>query len=179
VTQTKEAEIASSILEKKPTAGKVVSTSKVDGFDAVTYTLSNGIKVTTKPTAFKSDEIIIKGLKKGGSNNYGIADIHNTRYAVDVINTMGYGKFTPSDLTKVTAGKTINISTNFGEITNSVSGNSTVKDLEDMFQLLYLKLTSPRKDKDLFDAYKKKQMMQLQFLFANPTVAFIDTLFGD
>src|SRR5690606_5897230 len=75
--------------------------------------------------------------------------------------------------------KTINISTNFGEITNSVSGNSTVKDLEDMFQLLYLKLTSPRKDKDLFDAYKKKQMMQLQFLFANPTVAFIDTLFGD
>ncbi len=179
VKQTEESVVATSILDKKPTPGKVVKVTKVEGFDATTYTLSNGIKVTAKPTKFKSDEIIIRGLKKGGSDNYGVADVNDVRYATDVVSSMGYGEFTPSDLTKVTAGKSISVGVSFGDVSNNVSGSSTVKDLEDMFQLLYLKLTRPRSDKDLFEAYKKKQVMQLQFLFANPTVAFIDTLFGD
>lgn len=179
VQQNEETEVAKNILDKKPEAGKVVSKSNVEGFDAVTYTLSNGIKVTAKPTKFKSDEVIVRGVKKGGNGNYGVKDINNIRYATDVVGAMGYGSFTPSDLAKVTAGKSISVRTSFGDASNNVSASSTVKDLEDMFQLLYLELTSPRTDKDLFEAYKKKQVMQLQFLSANPQVGFIDTLFGD
>ncbi|HYD20392.1 MAG TPA: insulinase family protein, partial [Flavipsychrobacter sp.] len=169
--------VASSLLEKKPTPGKVENISKVDGFDATTYTLSNGIKVTVKPTTFKSDEIIVRGLKKGGSNNFGVADVNNVRYATDAIDAMGYGKFTPSDMEKVLAGKAISADVSISEITNRVTGSSTVKDLEDMFQLMYLKMTNPRTDEELFDAYKKKQVMQLQFLAANPQYAFIDTVY--
>lgn len=177
VKPNEEKKVAANILEKKPTAGKVTNVSKVEGFEATTYTLSNGIKVTVKPTKFKSDEIIVKGIKKGGTNTYGVADMYNARYASQVVGAMGYGNFTPTDLEKVLAGKTISAGAGLGEITNSVSGSSTVKDLEDMFQLMYLKLTSPRSDKELFEAYKKKQAMQLQFLSSNPTYAFIDTLY--
>lgn len=177
VKPNEERKVAANILEKKPTPGKVTNVAKVEGFEATTYTLSNGIKVTVKPTKFKSDEIIVKGIKKGGTNTYGVADMYNARYASQVIGAMGYGKFTPSDLEKVLAGKTVSAGAGLGEITNTVSGSSTVKDLEDMFQLMYLKLTDPRSDKDLFEAYKKKQAMQLQFLSADPTYAFIDTLY--
>lgn len=177
VKAQEETAVASSLMDKKPTPGKVANIAKVEGFNATTYTLSNGIKVTVKPTTFKSDEIIVRGLKKGGSNNFGVADVHNVRYATQVVDAMGYGNFKPSDLEKVLAGKTISASGSISEITNRVSGSSTIKDLEDMFQLMYLKLTAPRADKELFEAYKKKQMMQLQFLSANPTYAFIDTVY--
>lgn len=178
VKQTEEAKIATSILEKKPTPGKVENVTKVEGIDATTYTLSNGVKVTVKPTKFKSDEIIVRGIKKGGTNNYGAGDVFNVKYATQVVAAMGYGKFAPTDLEKVLAGKTLGVNTGIGELSNSISANSTVKDLEDMFQLMYLKLTTPRSDKDLFEAYKKKNVMQLQFMSADPTFAFIDTLFN-
>ncbi|MCB9046414.1 MAG: insulinase family protein [Chitinophagales bacterium] len=179
VKQTEENKVATNLLQKEPVPGKVTKLTKVEGFDAVTYTLSNGIKVTTKPTQFKSDEIIIRGIKKGGSGNYGVADVNNVQYATDVIASMGYGQFTPTDLTKAMAGKTLSVSMRIGDVANTISGSSTVKDVEDMFRLMYLKLTNPRTDKELFEAYKKKEITQLQFLSANPTVAFIDTLIGD
>src|SRR5690606_38024283 len=135
--------VASSLMEKKPTPGKVENVTKVADFDAVTYNLSNGIKVTVKATNFKSDEIIVRGVKKGGSNNFGVADLNNVRYATDAVDAMGYGAFTPSDMEKVLAGKNVSANVSISEITNRVTANSTVKDLEDMFQLMYLKMTSP------------------------------------
>ncbi len=178
VKQTEESKVAANLLEKKPTPGKVENISKVEGLDATTYTLSNGIKVTVKPTTFKSDEIILRGVKKGGTNNYGVGDLYNVKYATQVVAAMGYGKFSPTDLEKVLAGKTVGANVGIGELTNSISGNSNIKDLESMFQLMYLKITDPRSDKELFEAYKKKNIMQLQFLSADPTYAFIDTLYN-
>lgn len=178
VTKEEEKEVATELMDKKPKAGKVVSVSKEASFDAVTYTLSNGIKVTIKPTKFKSDEIVLTGVKKGGRNNYGVKDVHSADYAASVVSAMGCGKFSPTDLEKVLAGKTVRVGTDIGEYKNTISASSTVKDLESMMQLLYLKLMEPRKDEGLFGAFVKKQKMQLQFLSANPQVSFIDTLFG-
>lgn len=177
VEAPKEEKVLTEILAEKPRAGKVVSEERVDGLDAQTFTLSNGVKVTVKPTEFKSDEIILTGVKKGGSNNYGAEDINDIRYATSAVASMGYGRFSPTQLEKVLSGKSISAGADIGEISNSVSGSSTVDDLEYMLQLLYLKLTSPRIDKELFEAYTKKQKMQLQFLSANPQVSFIDTVF--
>lgn len=178
MTATEEKAVASSLLTTKPTPGKVVSQVKDKELDATTYTLSNGIKVTLKQTNFKADEIIMKGLKKGGTNNYGIADKSNAKYATAVVASMGFGSFTPTDLEKVIAGKPIGVRAGFGAIENTVSGNSNVKDLETMLQLMYLRLTSPRKDESLFKAYIDKQKTQVKFISANPQAAFFDTLIG-
>lgn len=175
VEPLKEEKIATSLITTMPKGVKVAKTSKDEDFGAVTYTLSNGVVVTVKSTNYKSDEIILRGIKKGGSNNYGVADVNNVKYATDVVDAMGYGQFSPTDLEKALAGKTVSVSAGIGEISNSVRASSTVKDLETMLQLLYITLTEPRMDQGLFEAYKKKQMMQLQFLSANPTYAFIDT----
>lgn len=179
VTPLVETEVAASLMAEKPRAGSIEKTENHDDLQSVTYTLSNGIHVTVKNTDFKSDEIIVRGVKKGGSNNYGVSDINNVKYATDVADAMGYGQFPPTELEKVLAGKNIKVSAGIGQITNTVSGSSTVKDLESMLQLMYITLTKPRMDKALFEAYKKKQVMQLQFLSANPTFAFIDTMYTD
>ncbi len=171
-----EEKIASTLLAKDPTPGKIVSEQKEEGLGATTYTLSNGVKVTIKPTTFKSDEILLKGLKKGGMGNYGVADKYSAQYANDVVEAMGLGAFTPNDLEKVMAGKTATISTDLDDVTDVVNGKSTVKDFETMLQLLYLNVTGARKDEALFNAFKENSKAQVQFLSANPQVAFVDTL---
>ncbi|HXS37627.1 MAG TPA: pitrilysin family protein, partial [Flavipsychrobacter sp.] len=112
VKPLEEKQVASSLMDKMPTPGKVVSQKAEDGFNATTYTLSNGIQVTIKPTDFKSDEILLQGIKQGGTGSYGVADKSNVNYATDVVESMGVGDFTPNDLQKVTAGKDINVSVN-------------------------------------------------------------------
>ncbi|HRO44149.1 MAG TPA: pitrilysin family protein, partial [Flavipsychrobacter sp.] len=107
VKPLEEKVISTNLIAKKPTPGKVVSQEKDNELGATTYTLSNGVKVTIKQTDFKSDEILMSGIKKGGTNNYGVADRSNAKYAVQVAASMGFGDFTPSDLEKATTGKPI------------------------------------------------------------------------
>jgi len=175
VAAPEEKIIAKDLMTKKPTPGKVVSQKKEDGFDATTYTLSNGIKVTIKPTIFKSDEIILSGLKKGGINSYGVTDKQNVEQASDIVGAMGVGDFAPNDLRNVIAGKTIKVDVGIDEYKDVVSGSSSVKDFESMLQLLNLYITSPRKDAGLFDAFKEKKITELQFIMSNPQVSFFDT----
>ncbi len=175
VKKEEERQVATSLMNTPPTPGKVVSQNKEDGFDATTYTLSNGIKVTIKATDFKSDEILMKGTKQGGTNSYGIGDRDNVHFATDVIDAMGIGAFTPSDLEKVMAGKKADVDEKIDEIDDEISGSSTVKDFESLMQLTYLTIMQPRKDAGLFKAYKEKQMTMLAFMSSNPQAAFIDT----
>src|SRR5690606_26764610 len=42
----------------------------------------------------------------------------------------------------------------------------------------HLRMTAPRKDEELFDAYRMKQKQQLQFLSASPQVFFIDSTYN-
>jgi zinc protease len=175
IRQEEEKKVASSLMNSRPVPGKVVSQAKEDGFGATTYTLSNGVKVTIKPTDFKTDEILMSGVKKGGSGKYGVEDRSNVNFATNIVDGMGVGEFTPTDLDKVTAGKEIKVRVNMSDIQDEVSGTSTVKDFESMLQLAYLHMTQPRRDEGLFKAFKEKQMMMVQFMSSNPQAAFMDT----
>lgn len=176
VTANEEKTIASNLLDKEPVAGKIVSEVVDKDLAAVTYTLSNKVKVTVKKTDFKSDEIVMTAVKKGGASNYGPEDKSNVKYLPEVIESMGYGQFTPTQLSDMLSGKTIGLTPAVGEITTELKGNSSVKDFESLLQLTHLQLTEPRKDEGLFNGFLNTMKMQIQFLGGNPQVAFIDSL---
>ncbi len=176
VKKKEEVKVAASLMDSKPTPGKVVSQKVEDGLGATTYTLSNGITVTIKPTDFKSDEILMKGIKQGGSNNYGLADRSNVHFATEVIDAMGVSTFSPTDLEKVLAGKKVGVEESISDIDDELNCSSTVKDFEAMLQLTYLTITKPRKDEGLFNAFKDKQKTMLAFMSSNPQAAFADTM---
>lgn len=177
VTANKEKTIASNLLTKEPKAGYIVSQSEDKELGTTTYTLSNGLKVTTKSTDFKNDEIILKGIKIGGIKHYDVKDKASANYATTIMETMGYGQFTPSELSDFLSGKTVRLNTGISGNTSTISGSSSVKDLETLFQLIYLKTNEIRKDEGLFKGYITKQKSQLQFLTASPQYAFVDTLY--
>lgn len=172
-----EKTIATELLAQKPVAGKVVRKKNNPVTGTTELTLSNGVTVTLKTTDFKNDEILMSASRYGGTSNYGLRDKYNANYAVSVVNAMGYGNFSPIDLQKALTGKTVSASPFIGNTTEGISGSSTVKDIETMFQLTWLKLTQPREDSSLFKSYIQKNKTQLALLGANPQATFIDTTF--
>ncbi len=172
-----EKAIATNLIASTPTPGKLVKEYKNDLLDYTELVYANGAKVVIKNTNFKQDEVILNGFRKGGFNIFPAEDKQSANYASQAIQQMGIGEFSPVDLKKFLAGKIANASVGLGANSVKISGNSSVKDMETMFQLLYLNLTAPRKDESLFKGWKDKQKAQYQFMMADPTFAFIDSVY--
>lgn len=173
-----EKQIASSLIDKKPKPGKIIKQINNDKLGTVEYDLANGAKVVVKPTDFKNDEILMTAFHKGGLSKYGVADKYNANYTAGIVQQMGVGNFTPTNLTKFLAGKNVSIFPRLGGLTASLSGTTTVKDFETLLQLVYLYTTSPRKDESLFNAWKEKQKAAVEFSMKDPTTVFIDTFYN-
>ena len=173
-----EKAIASTLLKKQPVAGNISKETTNESLGITELQFSNGAKVILKPTKFKADEIILTAFRKGGYSTYGFADKFSASFASRVVQQMGVGDFSPVDLRKFLAGKQVSVNTNLSPLTTGVNGSSTIKDLETMLQLVYLNLTAPRKDEGLFNGWKEKQKTSVQFMMADPTTAFIDTVFN-
>lgn len=170
--------VSNTLITELPKAGSVISKTGNDKLNSTELVLSNGVKVTLKPTQFKNDEILMTASRFGGKNHYGAKDKFNAEYAVQLVNTMGVGEFSPADLRKVLAGKSVSVTPTLSGISEGIRGNSGNKDLEVMLQLTYLYLTSPRKDTALFNSYINRNKLQYANLGANPQVAFIDSLYS-
>ena len=177
VTAYEEKAIATDLLSKKPVAGKVTKKTTNKLLGSTELLLSNGVTVTLKPTDFKADEIKLQGARFGGSSNYTLKDKFSAQYATAVQSAMGYGNFAPQDLTKVMSGKKAFAGTSYSDTKDIISGNATIKDLETMFQMLYLKVTDQRKDTALFTSYVNKNKAQVAGIMSNPQAAFIDTMY--
>ena len=170
-----ETAVAAQLMKTKPAAGKIISEKKNAELGVTEITFANGAKAILKPTTFKDDEIIMTSFRKGGQSVYPAADKANTTFATGVINQMGIGAFSPTDLSKMLAGKTASASPYIGRLSSGINGSSSVKDFETMLQLTYLYATAPRKDEALYNAWKEKQKSATQFALQDPQTAFIDT----
>lgn len=176
VVVLKEKELPKSLLPKIPSPGKVIAQSSLAEFGATVYTLSNGLKVTVKKTDFKEDEILLTGQRFGGSGQYAQSDKVNSTFLMNIISQLGYGDLTPSELDDFLSGKYVEVVTKFTETRALVSGSSTVKDLETMLQLNYLKMTSPRKDPELFKGLIAFVQAQIQNVKSDPQTTFMDSV---
>lgn len=172
-----EKAVAADLLTKVPKAGKVASRSKNTILGTTELKLSNGITVSIKRTDFKSDQIIMNAHRYGGTAGYPVADKYSAENAVSVVTSMGVGNFAPNDMRKAMAGKTASASPYISSTAEGFRGNSGNKDVETMFQMMYLYATEPRTDTALFKSYIQRSKSQFAMMGANPQVAFIDTLF--
>ena len=177
VTSYTEKTIASNLLKNNPAAGAITNETKNETLGTTELDFSNGAKVIIKPTDFKNDEILLTAFHKGGISRYNAIDKYNATYASTIVSQMGIGEFSPTDLSKYLAGKTASVAPRLSGLSANITGTSSVKDFETMLQLLYLYLTSPRKDEALFNAWKEKQKSAVQYAMQDPQTAFVDTFY--
>jgi len=174
----KEKAIAASLLKAAPKPGTVTKTEKNEKLGTTTLTLSNGVVVCLKPTDFKNDEILCKGSRFGGFSLYQAADYPSAQFSNNAVEDMGYGDFSNSDLTKFLSGKQVSVMPTIDKYTEFIDAKSTIKDLETMFQLIYLKCTAPRKDAEAFKSYISREKQQYESLKQNPQYLFMDSSYN-
>ena len=163
------------LLAEIPAGGKVVKSE--DGmWGSTVWTLSNGIKVIVKPTDFQADAISLAGYKVGGTNRYPDSERVNLGMLSALSSIGGFGAFDASQLNKKLSGSTASASVSTGALYDVIGGSCSPKDAETMFQLMYLKYTSPRKDEKAFESYTTRMRNSLKDRNLNPNTALNDTL---
>lgn len=162
------------LMEKEPTAGKVVTTKTVDTDEVgvTEMTLSNGVRVIMKPTEFQNDQIMLTAYSPGGHSIYSDEDYYTALYAAGIVDEAGLGKFDQIALEKKLTGQTISISPYIGELYEGFSGYSSVEDFETMLKLVHLYATNPRKDKESFERVIADSKEEIKNLDANPMMYF-------
>ena len=164
------------LISKLPKKGKIKKESYNSKFDYKELELSNGARVILKKTDFKENEIRMVARARGGQSLYGEKDWANTGLLGAAAMMSGLGEFSHTELQKAMAGKQASASLSMNDYTDVVSGQSTVKDLETMFQLAYLTFTDIRKDEKSFN----QLMSQLETVLKNqgltPESAFSDSV---
>ena len=160
------------LLDHPPAPGKVVATAHDAAADATVWTLGNGVRVIVKPTAFQNDEVQFLGWQLGGTSLVPDKDFVHARFASEIVAAAGAGELDTVALRKQLAGKVVNVSVALGELGEAAFGSARPADLETALQLLYLRLTAPRRDERSFTAWKERQRDFLQNKTALPDIAF-------
>lgn len=164
------------LITDMPKAGKIVKEKAGDKFGYTELTLSNGAKVVLKKTDFKENEVLMSAESKGGQSLYGKADYANLALFDAVVSQSGLGAFNNTELEKALAGKQASVSMSLSTSYERLSGRTTVKDLETLFQLTYLKMTNITKDEKAYN----NLMTQLETVLKNkglqPEAVFSDSI---
>ncbi|RMF54850.1 MAG: insulinase family protein, partial [Calditrichaeota bacterium] len=164
------------LLPRLPEPGTIISEEKISELGVVKWKLSNGITVLLKPTDFKNDELLFRAFSPGGNSLVADSDYIAALTADEIVTQGGIGDFDLVTLEKKLAGKEVTVSPWINSLFEGFRGSASPKDLETMFQLIYLYATAPRMDSTAFLSYKTRLKGMLENRFANPEVAFLDTL---
>jgi zinc protease len=164
------------LLPRLPTPGRVVSERVIPDVGVTEWKLSNGTRVLIKPTDFKADEIIFTGSSDGGTSLVTDAEYMSASYALSIVAASGAGQFNAIDLQKKLAGKAVSAGPSIRTYDEAVSGTASPRDLETMFQLLYLRLTEPRLDTAAWLASKQRTLSGLANRGVSPASVFGDTI---
>ncbi len=171
-------DVASSrpLLDKAPAPGSVVKTTVRPEYGLTEWVLSNGVRVVLKPTQFKQDEIVFRATSPGGTSLASDADYIAAMTAGQVVSAGGLGPFNAIQLRDALAGKADSVTAFIGESEEGVAGGASPKDLETLFQLIYLTFTQPRADPAVFKVLTDQMKTMLASQQASPEWLFAQTL---
>lgn len=162
------------LLDQELGMAQVVGEKQWPDLGVTEWTLSNGITVVLKPTDFQNDQVMFSSYSPGGSSLYPDRDYFNATNTTSIINQSGIGPFSLSELNKKLAGKNVSIGPYISELNEGFGGSASTKDLETMFQLLYLYFTAPRLDTAVLQSYITQQKSILENIMVNPYYYFAD-----
>ena len=164
------------LIAKMPKPGKIKKESENTSLGYKELELSNGARVILKKTDFKENEIRMTAFQRGGSSLYDEKDWVNTELLPMATMMSGLGDFSYTELQKALAGKQASVMFSMDTDEDQFSGQSTVKDLETLFQLLYLNFTNVSKDEKSFNMIRGQLETMLKNRDLDPENVFEDSV---
>lgn len=165
------------LIDKIPAAGKIKKTTKNAAYGTTEWVLSNGVRVILKPTTYKKDEVLMTAFSAGGSSKVkNIADQYSAAVAANVVSNNGLANYSAIDLGKMLTGKIANVNPAISLYEEGFNGNSSVKDMETMLQLVHLYFTATRKDDNAYASMLNMYKATLANSATDPRKAFSDSI---
>ena len=175
ITPYEETVIDQPLLAEIPEGSAVVATREfAEGI--VEWELANGVRVALKPTDFREDQVLFRGFSPGGTSLVSDEEWIPASSATAVIRGGGLGAFNPIDLNRVLTGKVATANPFISSFEEGVTGSASPRDLETLFQLIYLTFTAPRADPEYFQVFNTRNRTSLQNRDVSPAVAFNDAI---
>ncbi len=151
-----EINVPENLLSNEPKPGSIVSVKEIPEISAKELLLSNGVKLIYKEAVSGKNRVNISAYKKGGRYALDPADFTTSRIAGSVVALSGAGDLSRDELSYYLAGNSASMRLLIENTRSGLVGSSSYEDAETMFQLLHLKWTQPRANKDVFDLTKKR-----------------------
>lgn len=172
---------AEPLIPALPEPGKIVSTKELKQWDATEWTLSNGIKVIVKSTKFKDNQIMFDAIARGGLSTVGEDKAKSVMFLPYAMSQHGLGDYTNIDLQKYLQGKQVSVNLSFDDYNREMTGESTVKDLRTMMELIYMNFVGFNITADEFAATQNMITTALSNQESTPNYVFskrlMDSLF--
>jgi zinc protease len=111
---------------------------------------------------------LFKAISKGGASLYGEEDLASALLASDFVDRAGIGEIDLISLQKKMKGKQVGLTPDISTFTESMTGQSTPKDLEFFFQYLHAFYATPRYDETVYELVTKETTEQLKMVDAMP-----------
>jgi zinc protease len=165
------------LISELPTAGTIVSETTDKTFGYKELKLSNGATVLLMPTDYKDDEVQMQAWAWGGKSLYSApADLQSLKIFDEAIGMSGLGNFSSTELSKALAGKNVNADLSLTDARQYCNAHSTPKDLETMFQMVYLYFTNVAKDEKQYQNLMTQLDMALKNKSLSPDMVYSDSL---
>jgi len=161
------------LLPELPEGSPVVAAGETpDGLTE--WELENGVRVILKPTDFDDDVVLLRSFSPGGLSLASDENFVPARTALRIIGNGGLGELDANALRQTMAGKLAAATPFINEFHEGINGQASPRDLETLFQLVYLWFTAPRVDQAAFDVFKAQADLFLSNRDASPATAFND-----
>lgn len=163
------------LVAELPAKGKIVKEAKAD-FGYTCWTLSNGARVYWRQTDFNDSQVLMNARSLGGYSKVADSDLVNAKLIGPVTMFTGIGNFSAVELEKKLAGKQASVSPSLSNFSESLSGNSTPKDLRTLFELTYLRFQAPADDEAGYNNCIQYLRSALENVEKVPEQAFSDSV---
>lgn len=167
-----EEAIQENLIESLPKGSSISSKAYMEDIDTHHIVLSNGIEVYYKQTDFQNDNIVVSAYSPGGTSMYALDSFLASDLATPYLAQAGYGGLSVSDMEKFMSGKTASFQSSIGTYQEGGSGSATNKDLETLFELIYVHFTSLNKNEAVFNALLNNLKAYYPSLLSNPQTFF-------
>lgn len=166
------------LVANQPEPGTCVGREEIPELGLTVLTLSNGVRVKLKPTPFKQDQILMTAWAPGGHHGVSLEDLPHALAADMAVSVSGLGPFSAVDLQNLLAGRLVSVTPGLEGDRVTLRGEASPRDLETLFELIYLHFTAPGKDPEAFEAHRRRLLAEVRNRRADPREVFQDLIEG-
>jgi zinc protease len=160
------------ILIPAPQGSSIIQEDRIEDLDTERWELANGVTVLFKRIEDPNDYIQIEGFKFGGLSLLEPNEVINARLINEYLIEAGVRGFSASQESQALAETSANLGLNIGTYEISISADATIDDLDELFNLIYIYMTSINESEDAFLRVLSEETIRLSNIENNPQSLF-------